>query len=265
MKKKIVFKDTSVCYETEGEGLPLIFIHGYLESSEIWKPFSGMFTGSFRTILVDVPGHGGSGTWGEIHTMEDLSDVIAAILDEENIDKAVILGHSMGGYIAMAFMAAHPERAYALGLIHSTCFADSEEKKLNREREIALIMKGKKRQIIDVNIPKSFATENMDRLHPEVERAKAIALKTPDEGIIALLNGMKERRDHSDTQKNLLLPVLLVWGEKDNYISAMVFDHLKSLNPRAEILNLEHSGHMGFIEEPGLLARKLTDFIRSIA
>ncbi len=264
MRKQILFKDVPLVYEIHGSGPVVVFLHGYLESAEIWKPFHTAFTDSFCTILPDLPGHGGSGVWGEEHSMEDLASAVLEILDREAIDRVLLLGHSMGGYVAMAFAEQYSDRLSGLGLLHSTCFADSAEKKENREREIALVRCGKKQQIISVNIPRAFSEENIRSLSEEVARAKDIASATSDEGIIALLNGMKNRKDHSETLAGLNIPVLLVYGEKDNYIGTDVFKKLSSLVPQATVVRLKESGHMGFVEEAGKLAEVLMEFAASL-
>jgi len=259
-----MYRDIPVYYSVEGEGPALLFVHGYLEAAEIWESFSTLFTGSFRVICPDIPGHGSSGTWGETHKMEELADVLALILDAEQVDKCVIFGHSMGGYVAMAFAEAYEERLLGLALVHSTCFADSEEKKENREREIALVKCGKKQQIINVNIPRAFASSNLETLPGELERAKTIALQTPDQGIIALLNGMKDRKDHTLTLQSLRVPVLLVAGDKDNYIPSAITDKLAALVPGAMVVRLKYSGHMGFVEEPAAMAKAVNTYLSTI-
>jgi len=172
----------------------------------------------------------------------------------------MLAGHSMGGYVVMAFADLYPSDLKGYCLFHSTCFADSEEKKKNRKREISLIHCRKKRQIINVNIPKGFASENVERLKREVEWAKEIALDNPDEGMIAILNGMMVRPDRTRVLQDPSLPLLLIGGMKDNYIPVEVFEQLAGFAPHATVVRLEHSGHMGFIEEPG----KASEAIRAM-
>ena len=164
----------------------------------------------------------------------------------------------------MAFTEIYPERLYGYSLFHSTCFGDSEEKRKNREREISLILCGKKRQIINVNIPKSFADTNLERMEDEVRMAKRIAMNNSDEGIVALLNGMKDRPDRTPVLQNTNIPLLLIGGMKDNYIPVDLFDKLAGLAPHAKILRLENSGHMGFLEEPDKVIETLGRMIREI-
>jgi pimeloyl-ACP methyl ester carboxylesterase len=251
MQKSLIYKGTDLVYSDRGEGLCLVLLHGYLESSKIWDSFADRLPGTYRVILPDLPGHGQSGTWGDMHSMEDLAGAIQAILDAEGIEKVFLAGHSMGGYVVMAFAELFPERLLGYSLFHSTCYADTEEKKLNRDREISLVLCGKTRQIVLVNIPKAFSTDNVDLMPEEVEKARNIALENSNQGIIALLNGMKARPDRTAVLKDPGLPLLLIGGMKDNYIPAEVFEKLAAQAPHAEVLRLEESGHMGFIEEPG--------------
>lgn len=250
MEKSITYRGTEVLYSDLGEGPCMVLLHGYLESRAIWDHFVENFPGTYRFILPDLPGHGASGTWGKVHSMDELAAVVATILETEEIPRVFLAGHSMGGYVAMAFADLYPEKLSAYALVHSTPFADTDEKRANRDREISLVLCGKKRQIVLVNIPKAFAMDNLESMSSQVGLAREIALASPDEGIIALLNGMKERPDRTRVLQDKKLPLLLIGGMKDNYIPVEVFEKLVSLAPHAMTLRLEESGHMGFMEEP---------------
>lgn len=261
MEKRISYRDIQLTYRDLGEGPCIVLLHGYLESGEIWNSFAALLSDRYRLIIPDLPGHGASGTWGNIHTMEELADAIHSILEKEGIGSIFLAGHSMGAYVTLAFAALFPENLQAYALIHSTPFADTEEKRLNRDREISLVRCGRKRQIVLVNIPKAFADSNIDRLHKEVEHAKRLALSSPDDGIVSLLNGMKERSDRTGVLTNHDLPVLLIGGMKDNYIPVEVFDRVVALAPHARVLRLQESGHMGFIEEPERVVKAIKEML----
>ncbi len=265
MRKQIQYKGIDISYSDEGSGACLFLLHGYLETADIWEGFVPRLSPQFRVISMDIPGHGSSGCWGREHSMPELAASVKSIMDEEGIQKIVLLGHSMGGYICMEFAARYPERLYAYVLFHSTCFADTEEKKLNRDREISLVLCGRKKQIVNVNIPKAFADSNVERLEKEIRRCQDLALENEDEGVVALLNGMKNRADHSETLSDDSLPLLLIGGEKDNYIPIEVFEKLRIMAPHASVLRLRESGHMGFIEEAELSAEALLTFALSHA
>ena len=264
MEKRITYMGADMFYSDHGEGKCILLLHGYLERGEIWQRFTGQFPEGFRFIVPDLPGHGASGSWGKVHTMDELAGGVKTILEVEGIDKAFLAGHSMGGYVTMAFADLFPEKLSAYALVHSTPFADTEEKRENREREISLVLCGKKRQIVLVNIPKAFALENLESMSHQIESLKHMALKSPDDGMIALLNGMKERPDRTAVLKDPELPLLLIGGMKDNYIPAKVFEKLVSLAPHARVLRLEKSGHMGFMEEPALVVEEFVSFLKTI-
>lgn len=264
MKKSVKYKESELVYSDQGEGKCIVLLHGYLERGEVWQTFTEQFQGDFRFIIPDLPGHGGSGSWGKVHTMEELAAALLAILEAEGIEKVFLAGHSMGGYVCMAFADLYPEKLLGYALVHSTPFSDSAEKRENRNREISLVLCGKKRQIVLVNIPKAFAAVNLDRMSSKVESLKQMALRSPDNGIIALLNGMKQRPDRSAVLQNPDLPLLLIGGMKDNYIPKEIFDAVVSLAPHARVLRLEESGHMGFLEQPDELVDAFQEFIKTV-
>jgi len=259
--KTIYYKNTKVSYHDQGQGACMVFLHGYLENRRIWDPFLDYFKDTHRVLCMDIPGHGDSGVWAGSHLMDDLARALMAILNEEGIDRIWLIGHSMGGYVSMAFADLFPHALQGYVLFHSTCFADNEEKKLNRDREIALLRCGKMRQIVTVNIPRAFSDGNLDKFSTEVLRAQEIAFSVSDEGCRALLEGMKHRPDRSQVLSDPSLRLLIIGGMRDNYISAEVFEKLCALAPHARVCRLKESGHMGFIEEPEASARAIGAFM----
>jgi len=249
-EKSIEYKGVKVVYDDIGAGSCFVLVHGYLETRQIWDDFADRLSSTFRVITIDLPGHGASGTWGKKHTMDDLARSIRAIIVSEGIEKIFLVGHSMGGYVTMAFADLFPESLKGYCLFHSTCFADTEEKKKNRDREISLVLCKRKKQIINVNIPKGFADDNQERMKEEIDRVRKLALMNKEDGIVAILNGMKERPDRTNVLRKSSLPLLLIGGMKDNYIPVEVFEKLVTIAPHAKILRLQNSGHSGFLEEP---------------
>jgi pimeloyl-ACP methyl ester carboxylesterase len=264
MTKSIEYQGIEVSYSIEGSGPALLFLHGYLESSEIWNGFVERFTGSYTVLCMDIPGHGNSGILGDVHEMSEMARVAGAVLDTEGIEKAVLFGHSMGGYVTMEFVNIFPERTIGYCLFHSTCFADNDEKRQNREREISLILCGKKRQIIRTNIPKGFAEENLEKMKESVDRAMEVALGSSEEGTVALLRGMMSRGDHSQLLSRSVPPPLIIWGKRDNYIGDPVFRKLADLAPHATFIVLKNSGHMGFVEEPDCAGNGIMNYLTSL-
>jgi pimeloyl-ACP methyl ester carboxylesterase len=250
-------------YKIEGAGKPLVLLHGYLENLEIWDDFASDLAEDYRVVSVDLPGHGESDVAGETHNMELLAQAVKSVLEAEEINSATIVGHSLGGYVSLAFLEKYPNHVDRLVLFHSHPFADKKEVKENRDREIELVKKGKKDLIFQTNIPKAFATDNLERFPEEVSKAQKIAMQTEGEGIVANLRGMKNRPDRSELVKNTDKPFLVIAGKKDNYIDYhSVIPEIK-LPEQGILLTLENSGHLGFIEEKEKSLHALKDFIPS--
>jgi pimeloyl-ACP methyl ester carboxylesterase len=261
VKKFTQYKNTQLHFSDEGNGPPVVFLHGYLESLDIWQPFTDKLMSRFRVIRIDIPGHGKSGIIEKIHTMDLMADAVIHILNELSVDKCVMVGHSMGGYVTLAVAENYPSFLLGFCLFHSSPFADTDEKKMNRDREMELVKQGKKDLIFNTNVPKVFANDNLFTLSDEVEKAKEIALQTPEEGIISILAGMKTRPDRSHVIQNFPGPVLWIFGKKDNHISYDAVKEKIETGPRGEVILLENSGHIGFIEEPDYSLHNLISFI----
>ena len=262
VEKFILAGDTAlhICDSEAGEKV-VVLLHGYLENMLVWDNFVPLLYKEVRVITLDIPGHGISEVKGEIHTMDWLADTLAAALDKLDIEKATIVGHSMGGYMALAFAERHPDRTEGIVLLHSTPYADSEEKKRNRQREISLIRSGKKELLAHTAPEAGFAVENRNRFRTEIEDLQQTVYLTEDAGIVALLNGMIERKAQSEMLHNLGKPILFILGRKDGYIVAEVAEKMVAEHPEADIVWLDNSGHMGFIEEANTCAQALLEFV----
>ena len=249
-----------VCDSEVGEKC-VVLLHGYLENMLVWEEFVPLLYKDVRVVTLDIPGHGISVVNGEIHTMDYLADTIAAALDKIGVEHATVVGHSMGGYVALAFAERHPERLDGLVLLHSTPYADSDEKKKNRQREISLVKSGKKELLAHIAPEAGFAIENRNRFRTEIEDLQQTIILTEDAGIVALLNGMIERKAQSEMLHALGKPILFILGRKDGYIVPEIADKMVAEHPEADVVWLENSGHMGFIEESKACAAALLDFV----
>lgn len=246
------------------QGSVVVLLHGYLETLDVWSDFTELLSPQHRVVALDLPGHGLSQVKGEVHTMEFLADVVAGVLDKLGIDRCFVVGHSMGGYVAEAFAAAYPERLWGLVLFHSTPNPDTEEKKENRRREIDLIRAGKKETLATLFAPKGFAEVNRTRLWDQIATQEEMACMSEDEGIVALLGGLMQRRDQNDMLRKLNVPQLFIFGRMDGFIPVETAEMLQKAHPQAEVAWLDHSGHMGFLEEPERSAEILNDFFARV-
>jgi pimeloyl-ACP methyl ester carboxylesterase len=257
----ITFNNIPVHFKSKGNGKALVLLHGYLESLDIWGEFADELAEKYRIITIDLLGHGKSGNFGEASTVENMAECINAVLDFLHIEKAVIIGHSMGGYAVLAFAELWPEKLLGLGLFHSVSWADTPEKREARDREIELVRHGKKQLIYNTNVPKSFANDNLEIFKEKVESAKRIAADMSDEGIIAVLQAMKNRKDRTFIIENTGLPVFFAVGMKDNYIPAEKLLALAIKPLSRYVVVFENSGHMAFIEEKERAFDEMVNFI----
>jgi pimeloyl-ACP methyl ester carboxylesterase len=241
----------------------VVLLHGYLETNEVWADFAEQLKPHCRVIVLDLPGNGLSGSAADENSMEFMADVVAEILNHSKIDKATIVGHSMGGYAALAFAEKYDAMTEKLCLFHSTPNPDTEEKKQNRDREIALIKEDKLSLILKVNIANMFADENLRRMQESIIMISENATISESEGIIACLRGMKNRKDMNAFLSEFKKPLLLIFGKKDKYIPENTAIGIIEKFPRAETLILENSGHAGFLEEPEVSANTLINFINN--
>lgn len=257
----IPYKSINIRYSDEGQGKTVVLLHGYLESLEIWSPFATELANNNRVIAIDLPGHGQTGTSNGMPNVEFMAECVKAVLDQLQITKTVLIAHSMGGYAMLAFAELWPEKLLGIGLFHSISWADLPEKREARDREIELVKQGKKQLIFNVNIAKGFADDNLKLFKDEIERAKQIAANTTDDGIIAALNGMKDRKDRTFILEQIQVPVFFGIGKKDNYIPMEKLMALTILPRNKHITIFENSGHMGFIEEKDFAIDELEQFL----
>jgi pimeloyl-ACP methyl ester carboxylesterase len=263
LKQSITINKKVLTFTDWGKGKTILLLHGYLESLDIWSDFSTELSQYHRVLCFDIPGHGESETLSEKQTMAELATSIRNALNLLQIEKCFLIGHSMGGYLALVFHHLFPEKLSGFCLFHSHPFADSDEKRNNRLREMELIRDGKKNLIASVNIPNTYATENVDAFKTEIEKAKNIVSQTPDEGIIANLNAMITRPDLSESLTCSKLPFLFIAGKKDNLIDFRNTVPKIKLPENSELVVLENSGHMGFIEEKQIALNYIRNFIES--
>lgn len=262
VEKFILAGDTAlhVCDSEAGEQT-VVLLHGYLENLFVWEEFAALLYKEVRVVSIDLPGHGISEVRGELHTMDYLADVVSAALTKLGIDRAFVVGHSMGGYVALAFAERHAEQTAGIVLLSSTPNPDSEEKAANREREIKLVKSGKKELLAHTAPAAGFAEENRQRLQAYIDDLEQTVHLTEDGGIVALLAGMIRRKDQNAMLRALPRPQLFILGRKDGYISVEVAEKMVADHPQAEVCWLEKSGHMGFIEQPAECAAALLDFM----
>lgn len=244
---KVIFKDAQISFEERGKGQAVVLLHGFTESAGIWDFFAENLADSFRVITIDLPGHGNSDCIGEVHPMGQMGEVVKTVLDHLGITEAVIIGHSMGGYVALAMARIYPKLFKGLGLFHSTSLADSEESREARAKAIKAIREDHQGFLFGF-IPELFAPENREPLCKEIEALIARANQMSKKAIVAAQEGMRTRSSSLDVLINAMFPVMFIAGQKD---SRVPFENIwvqMALTEEAHSLILRNVGHMGFLE-----------------
>lgn len=247
--------------ESHGLDTALVLLHGYCGSSAYWEKIVDELAASFRIIAPDARGHGSSSSPDdETYSMELYADDLAGLLDSAGVRQAVLLGHSLGGYIALAFAERYKDKLAAFGLIHSTSLPDGETAKANRDKAIDTLESKGVREFVDGLIPKLFAQDRLDDMQPELARCKAVGYATSQHGAIATARGMKVRPDRGFVIKETRLPVLLVAGAQDGLIPAS--STFAATGAETRKVELEQAGHMSMQECSAQLAEEIASFVR---
>ncbi len=257
--KNILYKNTKISFTDSGEGTAIVLLHGFLENKTMWQEYVDLFTEKYRVITIDLLGHGESDSLGYVHSMEDNASAVQEVLNHLEISESIVVGHSMGGYVGLAFAELFPENIQKLVLLNSSSKEDSAEKKLNRTRAIEAVKKNYV-TFVSMSIANLFSEENRTKLVAEIEKVKVQALKTPLQGIVAALEGMKTRKDREAILKQNAFPTLLILGKKDPVLNYQ--DNLAQIeNTTAELVSFE-DGHMSHIENKEELKMVLADFFK---
>jgi pimeloyl-ACP methyl ester carboxylesterase len=261
-KKTAVFKNENVTFVDKGKGRAVVLLHGYLGSHFIWEQTILNLSKSYRVIAIDLPGHGDTPCFGYVHSMELMAKCVKSVMDGLYLKRYVIIGHSMGGYVGLAFADLFPDTLRGLCLYHSTAYADNDEKKRDRNRAIELAKKERKIYTA-ATIKNLFATKNIKYLKAEIGFALAIARQTSVKGIVAALEGMKDRAPRDLILGLVEYPIMMVIGELDNVLPWQHLLEQSETIKQKTVLYLEHDGHFGFLESPRQSHKALRKFLRS--
>jgi len=254
----LLYKNLKVNYTVTGKGPAVVLLHGFLENLSMWDKLVPHLSENNQVICIDLLGHGKTESLGYIHTMEDQAEMVKFVLDQLKIKREIFIGHSMGGYVALAFAEKYPESIQGLVLLNSTALPDEEDKKINRERSVNAI-KQYPDTFVKLAIPNLFSEENKTRFKKEIVSLTKEALKTPQQGIIAALEGMKIRKDRTFIYKSAGYPVLMIISKKD---PALDVDSLyQQLEGTQVNIHEFPDGHMSYIENYPEIVSILEGFI----
>lgn len=252
---------SKIRYSDTGKGRVIVLLHGFLESLEVWygNGFAQELAKHYRVISIDLPGHGKSECVGYVHRMERMAKVVKRVMDELGLRRYTLVGHSMGGYVALAFAEKYSENVTGLCLFHSTAYADSEAKRIDRERAIRLVKKAPLKYT-NALVTNLFALANVRYMQEEIRWLRRIASRTKVQGVVACLEGMKIRKDRTAVVRYASFPVMIIAGTRDNILPYESLVQLAQINPEIKLITMEKTGHLGFIESREVALRKVRAF-----
>lgn len=263
--KELRYKGVKVSYDYRGKkGKPtVVLLHGFLETRKVWGDYVKVLSKKYAVLNIDLLGHGKTGCLAYVHTMEEMAEMVRAVLKTHDVRKGLFVGHSMGGYVALAFAEMFPDNVKGICLFNSSAFADSESKRLDRDRAIKVVKSNHERFINEV-IPKLFVRMDTPALKAALKQTLKEALRTPKQGIVAALEGMKIRENREIVLKFAPCPVMFVIGKQDGLLNYKDLIEQSKLNERGVHYLSERGGHLCFFEDKYPCLTALTKFIDRI-
>ncbi len=258
---RVLYQNKKISYFEKGKGDTIVLLHGFLENKTIWENFVNELAKDFHVVTIDLPGHGVSESLGPVNEISAMADAVNAVLQNLRVIKAIMVGHSMGGYVSLAFAELFQKKTAGVVLFHSHAFADTPDAKKNRERTIELIRESRV-EFIGRFIPDLFATANRKRYADRIEELKKDAHSISKENIISALRGMRDRRDRMMVLRQSDYPVLFIGGRQDKRIPVDKLLAQVKEPSHSELLLLQHTGHMGWLEQEKITMEAIHSFAK---
>jgi pimeloyl-ACP methyl ester carboxylesterase len=254
----------AIIYTDKGAGPVVVFVHGFCESKDIWIPFAEKLSTNYRVVCLDLPGFGESILDKDPISMEWFSDEVQQLMKLLSIHTFTFVGHSLGGYVGLAYAEKYSQHLSGLCLFHSTGYADSDERKINRDKTIAFIHKYGTDMFTQSFIEPLFLLKNRQALKNEIAELKSIAKQSSEKGIIATTVAMRDRADRTHVLASIKIPVLIIGGKNDATIPISKLEELSQLSSVIQLAEIEDCGHMGMYEQKEKTFIVLSEFLNQI-
>jgi len=236
-----------ISYSVHGHGRHLMLVHGFAEDSRIWDPLVPTLKQKYQLIIPDLPGSGRSTSIKGQVELTEYASALNTILENERIEKITIIGHSMGGYITLAFTELFPSKIDRLGLFHSSAFADDAAKKETREKGIRFVRSNGALAFLKTSIPGLFYDQAISAEHISLLTERAASFS--DDTLVQYYRAMISRPDRTGILKNFERPVLIIAGKHDNAVPLEASLKQAHIAPATEFHILKKTAHMGMLEE----------------
>jgi len=246
-------------FTDKGSGTPVVLLHGFCESHTIWNELSEELSASFRILCPDLPGFGQSNSLNDV-SLEEVASTLNYWLGELNIERCILIGHSLGGYVTLAFAETFPEKLIGFGLFHSTCYSDTPEKKETRNKVITFLQTHGVKEFTDTFVPGLFYNKS-ENVQESIDKLVKEAGTCNQETLISYTRAMRDRTDRCHVI-NSKMPVLFIAGDKDGAVTIdQSRKQTKDLNPEFVHI-LPETGHMGMFERKAETTRMVADFLK---
>jgi pimeloyl-ACP methyl ester carboxylesterase len=238
--------NSDLAYNDVGDGEPLVFIHGFCESKEMWMSFEKAFSPYYRVLCPDLPGFGESRWYEEDISLEEVAMMLEEWMESLGLVNPVVIGHSLGGYVVMALAERMGDKLKGIGLFHSTAFADDEEKIGVRNRTLTFVEKHGVEKFVDSFVPPLFPEHRREELQEKIDFVLGLARKTSYPGLMANTKAMRDRKDRMEVLKNFGGSKLMIVGQADG---AVKLEASRQHEPHVDFyFELPETGHMGMFE-----------------
>jgi pimeloyl-ACP methyl ester carboxylesterase len=259
---QIIFRNTKLSYYTFGSGKPLLLMHGFAEDHSIWQHQIEHLSKNYLVIAPDLFGAGNSEYLNDENvSIESYAQAIKEIIKAEKIDRFIMIGHSMGGYISLAYLRLYPDDLAGIGFVHSTIFADDDQKVETRKKSIAFIKSHGGAAFLKTSIPGLYF--DVKKFEKDINSQIEKSLQIKDQCLIQYYKAMLERPDGSDLIKKTNIPILLIAGKHDQAVTFSQSLKQFHLGKITYLKVLQNSAHMGMIEEPESITQFLTFFVEN--
>lgn len=259
---KLNVRNTELSFYDIGNGQPIVLIHGFAGSKLYWEEIIPELSKNSRVIALDLPGHGDSKMGDEKYSIEDIAGLIRELLDNLELEKVTMFGHSLGGYITLAFAEKYPEYLDGFSLVHSTADPDSDEAKSGRDSNARKVLEEGTEPLVKGLSQKLFSPGNSVNNASDIKQTMEIGNSTSINGMVNALLAMRDRPDRNHVLKDSTMPVLMVAGEQDQIIPPEKTFSVNKEN--IEQYLIKDSGHMSMYEQPEELVKAINGFLAEI-
>lgn len=252
---------TAIQFSEKGQGSPVVMLHGFCEIGAMWEDIATALEGEFHIYFPDLPGFGKTQIASNDITLEEVALQLEKWMEAQKIEHPVVIGHSLGGYIALALLELMGDRIKGIGLIHSTTFEDDEEKKDSRKKTMAFIHKQGVDKFVTTFVPQLFTASTRTQFEKQIDLAVTQSKESSLDGLIAFTKAMHDRKSRFPIVENFKGKKLLIAGTDDRAINIEASRLQK--NAFSTYHELEGIGHMGQIERKEEVIELLRDFLNN--